>query len=87
MKVRTILAKKGMNVITITPEKEIRQAISVLAKNNIGALVAMNFKGIYAAIHFVEDILGERNRTAARPVQAKLPPDCRDFGGRDSPVE
>ena len=42
MKVRLILAKKGMNVITITPDKEIRQAVALLAANNIGALVVVN---------------------------------------------
>ena len=42
MKVRLILAKKGMNVITITPDKKIRQAIVLLAEKNIGALVVVD---------------------------------------------
>ena len=42
MKVRLILAKKGMNVITITPEQEIRQAVALLTKKNIGALVVVD---------------------------------------------
>ncbi|NHZ72108.1 MAG: CBS domain-containing protein [Aquificales bacterium] len=42
MKVRLILAKKGITVITITPDKQIRQAITVLAEKNIGALVVVN---------------------------------------------
>lgn len=42
MKVRMILAKKGMNVITITPEQEIRQAVALLTEKNIGALVVVD---------------------------------------------
>lgn len=42
MKVRMILAKKGMNVITITPEQEIRQAVALLTEKNIGALVVID---------------------------------------------
>ena len=42
MKVRLILAKKGITVITITPDKQIRQAIAILADKNIGALVVVN---------------------------------------------
>lgn len=42
MKIRLILAKKGMNVITITPDQEIRQAVTLLTEKNIGALVVVN---------------------------------------------
>ena len=38
MKVRLILAKKGITVITITPDKQIRQAITILAEKNIRAI-------------------------------------------------
>jgi len=55
MKVRLILAKKGMNVITITPDKAIRQAIALLAEKNIGALVVVD------AGHQPVGILSERD--------------------------
>jgi CBS domain-containing protein len=42
MKVRMILAKKGMKVITITPDQQIRQAITILTQKNIGALVVVD---------------------------------------------
>lgn len=42
MKVRLILAKKGMNVITVTPDQEIRQAVALLTEKNIGALVVVD---------------------------------------------
>ncbi len=41
MKVSRILATKGMDVITIRPEQSIREAIALLAKHNIGALVVV----------------------------------------------
>jgi len=55
MKVRLILAKKGMNVITITPDKAIRQAIALLTEKNIGALVVVD------AGHQPVGILSERD--------------------------
>ncbi len=42
MNVAAILAKKGMGVITIRPGQPIRDAIALLAKHNIGALVAVD---------------------------------------------
>jgi len=42
MKVRRILATKGMRVITIGPEKQIRDAVKLLARHNIGALVVVD---------------------------------------------
>lgn len=45
MKVRQILAIKGKNVITIRPDQQIRQAVALLAKHRIGALVVMEEGG------------------------------------------
>lgn len=42
MKVRTILATKGTNVITIRPKQSLREAARLLAEHNIGALVVVN---------------------------------------------
>ncbi len=42
MKVQTILATKGTNVITVRPEQSIRDAARLLAEHNIGALVVVN---------------------------------------------
>ena len=57
MKVRLILAKKGMNVITITPDQEIRQAVAVLAEKNIGALVVVDPAGQPIGILSERDII------------------------------
>lgn len=42
MKIDAILATKGMLVITITSDQSIRQAVTLLSKNNIGALVVVD---------------------------------------------
>lgn len=39
MNIKSILATKGANVVTIKPEQTVRDALSVLAKYNYGALV------------------------------------------------
>lgn len=42
MNIKSILATKGVNIVTIRPEQSIREAITLLAKYNIGALVAVD---------------------------------------------
>lgn len=42
MNIKSILAKKGMHVVTIQPDQSIREAIAQLAEHNIGALVAID---------------------------------------------
>ena len=39
MNVARLLATKGMNVVTIRPDQSIREAIDLLTRHNIGALV------------------------------------------------
>lgn len=42
MNIKSILATKGGNVVTISPEQTVREALAVLAKYNYGALVVVN---------------------------------------------
>ena len=42
MKVSTILATKGANVVTIQPESPVSEAVRLFNKHNIGALVVMD---------------------------------------------
>ncbi len=42
MKVSTILATKGANVVTISPEATVSEAVHLFSKHNIGALVVMS---------------------------------------------
>lgn len=42
MNIAHVLARKGARVITIRPEESIRQALTLLAEHNIGALVVVD---------------------------------------------
>ncbi len=57
MKLRSILSKKGMNVITITPDKQIRDAVKMLTRHNIGALVVVDKGGTPIGILSERDII------------------------------
>jgi len=65
MNIARILATKGMNVITIRPEQSIGEAIALLAKRNIGALVAVDEAGKPVGILSERDIV----RAAAKNEQ------------------
>jgi CBS domain-containing protein len=42
MTIASLLARKGVKVVTIQPEQQIRQALALLADHNIGALVVVD---------------------------------------------
>lgn len=42
MNIKSILATKGANVVTISPDKTIREALAVLVNHNVGALVVID---------------------------------------------
>lgn len=56
MNVARILATKGSGVVTIRPEQTIREAIALLSKHNIGALVAVDEAGQPVGILSERDI-------------------------------
>jgi CBS domain-containing protein len=62
MNIAHVLARKGVKVITISPEHTVRQALAILAEHNIGALVVVDDR------HHPVGILSERDivREAAR---------------------
>jgi CBS domain-containing protein len=62
MNVASILAKKGSKVITCRPAQSIRQALSLLAEHNIGALVVVDERGAPAGIVSERDIVREAAR-------------------------
>lgn len=55
MSVKSILAKKGCNVITILPEHIVNDAAKLLTEHNIGAMVVCNTKDQ------LEGVLSERD--------------------------
>ncbi|MDQ7029953.1 MAG: CBS domain-containing protein, partial [Ardenticatenia bacterium] len=62
MNVRTILATKGSNVITVRPHQTVREAVRLLAYHNIGALVVVDEASRPVGIISERDIV----RAAAR---------------------
>jgi CBS domain-containing protein len=65
MNIAHVLARKGVRVITIRPEQSIRQALALLAENNIGAVVAVDETGRPVGILSERDVV----RTAAHDEQ------------------
>ncbi|MBI4791078.1 MAG: CBS domain-containing protein [Chloroflexi bacterium] len=59
MKINTILATKGMRVVTIRPQQSLKEAVNLLAQYNIGALVVVNDSGAPVGIISERDIVRE----------------------------
>ena len=57
MKVSSILATKGTEIISITPEETVREAIARLARHRIGALVVLDENGRLVGIISERDIV------------------------------
>jgi CBS domain-containing protein len=57
MNVKSILAVKGRGVITINPWQTIKEAILVLSRHNIGALVVVDEEGQVIGILSERDII------------------------------
>jgi CBS domain-containing protein len=66
MKIRTILATKGMNTYSIRPEQTLKEAIGILAQHNIGALLVLDANDALVGILSERDII----RHIARDEQA-----------------
>ena len=65
MNVASLLAKKGVKVVTVGPEDSIREALKRLAEHNIGALVVVDGQGELAGIVSERDIVRALARTEA----------------------
>ena len=62
MNIASILARKGAKVVTGRPEQSIRQALSLLAEHNIGALVIVDETGAPVGILSERDVVREAAR-------------------------
>ena len=65
MTIASLLAKKGVRVVTIGPEDSIRQALGRLAEHNIGALVVVDGQGGLVGIVSERDIVRALARSEA----------------------
>ncbi len=70
MKIQTVLATKGSNVLTVDAKQSLRGAAALLTRHNIGALVVVNASGAPVGILSERDIV----RAAARSDDALTQP-------------
>ncbi len=57
MTVRDILNEKGHEIITLTPDVPVAEAVAVLAKHRIGAIIVTNGAGLIKGILSERDIV------------------------------
>jgi CBS domain-containing protein len=62
MTVATILARKGLKVVTIRPEQTLREALAMLAQHSIGAILVTDARGGLVGILSERDIVREAAR-------------------------
>jgi CBS domain-containing protein len=62
MNIASILARKGGKVVTCRSEQSIRQALTLLAEHNIGALVVVDETGAPAGMLSERDVVREAAR-------------------------
>ena len=76
MKIDTILATKGMNVVTIQPQRSLKEAVRLLERHNIGALVVVNESempiGIISERDIVRQAVRDDRDLLTRPVSAVM---------------
>lgn len=65
MNIASLLASKGVKVVTIGPHESIRSALTLLAEHNIGALVVVDAPGGLAGILSERDIVRALARSEA----------------------
>jgi CBS domain-containing protein len=63
MNIANLLATKGSLVVTTRPEQTIREALSLLARHNIGALVVVDESAVPVGIVSERDIVREAARS------------------------
>jgi CBS domain-containing protein len=62
MNIANILATKGGKVVTIHPDRSVREALALLAEHNIGALIAIDARGEPVGMLSERDIVREAAR-------------------------
>ena len=63
MKIESILAMKGLKVITVRPDQSLKDAVDLLAEHDIGALIVVDELGQPVGIISERDIIREAARS------------------------
>lgn len=72
MTVRHILQEKGNEVITLTPDLSVGEAVAALAKHRIGALVVTNGAGVIKGIISERDVVRRLAEDGPSSLQKKV---------------
>lgn len=75
MKIHTVLATKGSDVITINPNQTLKEAAALLSRHNIGAVVVVDASRAPVGILSERDIVraaARRDDALTLPVQAVM---------------
>ncbi|HLF02610.1 MAG TPA: CBS domain-containing protein [Anaerolineales bacterium] len=75
MKLRTILATKGAEVVTIQANQTLKEAVTLLAQRKIGVLIVVDAAGALVGILSERDVIREAARhddVLARPVSEAM---------------
>lgn len=75
MKIRTILATKGMNTISMHPEQTVKEAVLLLTEHNIGAIMVVDADGKMVGILSERDVIRELTRHGdimTRPISSVM---------------
>src|SRR5438552_2375982 len=62
MTIATVLARKGVKIVTIRPEQTLREALAMLAEHSIGAVLVTDAAGTLVGILSERDIVREAVR-------------------------
>lgn len=81
MRIRDILRVKGTNVVTVTPDTDVRQLLNVLAEHKIGAVIVSedgrSVSGIASERDIVRALAERGDGVLAEPVAAICTQDVR----------
>jgi CBS domain-containing protein len=72
MTVRHILQEKGNEVVTLTPDLSVKEAVATLAKHRIGALVVTNGAGVIRGIISERDIVRRLAEDGPKSLEKKV---------------
>jgi CBS domain-containing protein len=72
MTVREILNEKGSDVVTLTPDVSVGEAVAMLAKHRIGAIIVTNGAGVIKGIISERDIVRRLAEDGPNSLKAKV---------------
>ena len=72
MKVKQILEDKGQDVFTMSADQSVKEAISLLADHNIGAIVVVDKAGVVTGILSERDVVRASARDGAMFMQKPI---------------